>query len=285
MFLYTELLLRLMKKRVDWQSWTNKVIYTSAFVILVFAFAIALQGPTEEQSLGAPEIVSVSRGTIVIEPILLCERESGKAKNREEQFKIYLSDFCQCAQERGLSCNQYLSADGKIILKSLEEIKESFKEQPIISAYKATLKDYQIIPYSSTVSDSFKVINDVATLNCYNKESNEGYYDCNGFWTIEYNGQASRILVSLENMRMRSLLGPNAFLKVIDVSSLIILEAESIFMEPSKKSEHPINIDIGIFTGTYGDHDLSGIIALEKISGIDIVEKPSLISRIFNKLF
>lgn len=53
-----------MKKRVDWQSYANKAIYASAFVILVFAFAMALQGPLEEQPLGAPIIETASRGTV-----------------------------------------------------------------------------------------------------------------------------------------------------------------------------------------------------------------------------
>ena len=43
-----------MKKSVEWQSYANKAIYASAFVILVFALAISLQGPIEEQPLGAP---------------------------------------------------------------------------------------------------------------------------------------------------------------------------------------------------------------------------------------
>lgn len=48
-----------MEKSVEWQSYANKAIYTAAFVILVFAFAIGLQGPLEvsdEQPLPAARL-------------------------------------------------------------------------------------------------------------------------------------------------------------------------------------------------------------------------------------
>lgn len=59
-----------MKKRVDWWNITNKAIYTSVFVILVFGFAITLQGQaevSEEEPLGAP-LKATLRGGIISPP-------------------------------------------------------------------------------------------------------------------------------------------------------------------------------------------------------------------------
>ncbi len=53
-------------KRVDFWDTANKAVYVAMFVILVFAFAIALQGPIEERPLGAPEVVSRGVGGLLI---------------------------------------------------------------------------------------------------------------------------------------------------------------------------------------------------------------------------